>query len=109
VGIEHARHSRRWSNREKAAAAIVKSVSISCADRVVDERARAIQTVLIARFRNVHSPHDKNKVRTCMAVSREFSGGACGLSFRAYKRMSMNSPESRAKELAAGQSDRGLE
>jgi hypothetical protein len=66
------------------------------------ERAGPVQTVPVARFGDVSSPHDQNKVRTCVAVSREFSGGACSLAFRAYKRMSLNSPEPLAKKLAAG-------
>jgi hypothetical protein len=68
AGVEHPRHSRLWGNREKAAAAIDKSVSMSCADRVVDERVGPVQTVPVVGLGDVSSPHDKNKanLRGCV-------------------------------------------
>src|SRR6516165_723247 len=52
----------RRSNRQKTTATVVKSVSVGCAHRVIDERAWTIPTVLIAGFCDVRSSHDKNEV-----------------------------------------------
>lgn len=98
TGVEHTSHTRRRSNREKPAETRVKSVSMRCASWVIDERAGSIPTILVARFSDVGPPHDENKVRTRVAMSRDFSRRTSCLAFGAYKRVSLNSVELLAKE-----------
>lgn len=102
TSVEHTSHSLRRGNREKPAAARMKSVSVSCACRVIDERAGPVPTILVARFSDIRSLHDENKVRTRVGVSRDFPCRAGRLAFRAYKRISLNGMELLAKELGAG-------
>lgn len=101
TGVKQKSNVSRWSNRKKAAATLMKSVSMSCAGRVIDKRAWPIQTILVPRLSDVHSSDDKDKVRTRVAVSRDFSRGDCSFAFRAYKRVSVNGLEPVAKELSA--------
>lgn len=72
----------------------------------MDERAWSVQAILVARFGDVCNRNNKNKMRTCVPVERDFALGSCSFPLGAHKRIRRNRTEACAKILASRKGDK---